>query len=539
MKGYKVIFSLCFVTLIECRYKRDEGPYIPCKQDHLTVYKVILNTFWKSESFPKHYPEWRPPAQWSKLVGRSHDKSFVLFRLGQPASEGLRVFAETGRSDILDAQSQGEGGVYDEFNAPPLSTGVGRTEAEFFVDGNHSRVSLISKIVPSPDWFIGIDNFDLCSNGKWLDGITIEVDPIDAGTDSGLTFTSPDWPTVPRGVVYRMTAGYPNHPASSFYYPNLKKLPLLANFQFVKVKEYELSEVFHHSSSHNEVLKMDQISYHYEDDSSQKEKELVFLRKDFPERSRILDPIEKKPSVLESMERTEIITSTIVTTPVTTKASFKSGPRPRFPGSRPSAAGKSLLNLPSFVRPNPVLVPYVEKPPKKHKFHDQDNSFSRSLQVTERPSTTSWFPERESPLLIDIDLEPGLNYLTRNQTETEIGNELTDNNISMSEKLYKDTNLKTAYPKAANSVGSLLKDYRKHRKNRKHNKKKKQKKRPCRVGEWSEWSPCSKTCGIGESTRARKVIKNAKRGGTPCPALVEAKWCGSERACPRNYFSWK
>jgi len=30
-------------------------------------------------------------------------------------------------------------------------------------------------MVPSPDWFIGIDGFDLCINGKWLDRITIEV----------------------------------------------------------------------------------------------------------------------------------------------------------------------------------------------------------------------------------------------------------------------------------------------------------------------------------------------------------------------------
>lgn len=30
-------------------------------------------------------------------------------------------------------------------------------------------------MVPSPDWFIGIDSFDLCVDGKWLDGITIEV----------------------------------------------------------------------------------------------------------------------------------------------------------------------------------------------------------------------------------------------------------------------------------------------------------------------------------------------------------------------------
>lgn len=53
----------------------------------------------------------------------------------------MKAFAETGRSDVLEEQSQGEGGIYDEFNAPPITTGVGRTEAEFFVDGNHSRVN--------------------------------------------------------------------------------------------------------------------------------------------------------------------------------------------------------------------------------------------------------------------------------------------------------------------------------------------------------------------------------------------------------------
>ena len=60
---------------------------------------------------------------------------------GLPASEGLKEFTETGRTDVLDSQSQGEGGVYDEFNAPPILTGEGKTEAEFFVDGLHPKVS--------------------------------------------------------------------------------------------------------------------------------------------------------------------------------------------------------------------------------------------------------------------------------------------------------------------------------------------------------------------------------------------------------------
>ncbi|XP_045483383.1 spondin-2 [Harmonia axyridis] len=222
-------------------------PESTCSPNKLTVYKMVLHTFWSRTTFPKHYPDWRPPAQWSKVFGRSHDKSTYLYRLGQKSSQGVKTFAETGRSDVLEVQSQGQRGIFDVFNAPSVAQGVGRTEAKFFVDGNHSLVSLMSRIIPSPDWFIGIDSFDLCINGNWLDSITIEVDPVDAGTDNGFTFTAPNWATEPQGEAYRITAHYPAHPAGSFFYPYLRKLPSIATFQFIKLKEYELNEVFHHA----------------------------------------------------------------------------------------------------------------------------------------------------------------------------------------------------------------------------------------------------------------------------------------------------
>jgi hypothetical protein len=72
--------------------------------------------------------------------GRSHDSSFSLFELNETASEGVRIFAETGASDVLDQLSQGEGGIYDEFIAPSVLQGVGSSHANFFVDKTHSKV---------------------------------------------------------------------------------------------------------------------------------------------------------------------------------------------------------------------------------------------------------------------------------------------------------------------------------------------------------------------------------------------------------------
>lgn len=48
-----------------------------CNPDRLAIYKVVLHTYWTRELFPKHYPDWRPPAQWTKTFGECMDK--ILF----------------------------------------------------------------------------------------------------------------------------------------------------------------------------------------------------------------------------------------------------------------------------------------------------------------------------------------------------------------------------------------------------------------------------------------------------------------------------
>ena len=76
------------------------------------------------------------------------------------------------------------------------------------------QISLMTKLVPSPDWFIGLDSLELCQEGSFLESFTTEVFhqprqlftnnqafPLDAGTDNGFTFTSPNWETEPRGEV--------------------------------------------------------------------------------------------------------------------------------------------------------------------------------------------------------------------------------------------------------------------------------------------------------------------------------------------------
>ncbi|CAN8024077.1 unnamed protein product, partial [Ixodes persulcatus] len=208
---------------------------------HLAVYQATLVTAWTPGRFPKQYPHWRPPAQWSQLVGLSHNSSVRLWQLGHMATEGVRQFAESGRVGRLTGRMvQGNRGVLDFFHAPAVPKGSGTSEVTFFVDPHHRRVSTMSRLVPSPDWFVGVDSLDLCLKGRWRDRVTVDADPLDAGTDQGLTFTAPRWASQPAANISRISSRRPTHPAGSFYYPELERLPRIGYFQFRKLREYAL-----------------------------------------------------------------------------------------------------------------------------------------------------------------------------------------------------------------------------------------------------------------------------------------------------------
>lgn len=74
------------------------------------------------------------------IPGRTHNSSFTMYRIGGMASQGLKKFVETSSADELDEASQGADGVFDAFNGAPITAGVGQTETQFFVDGNHTLV---------------------------------------------------------------------------------------------------------------------------------------------------------------------------------------------------------------------------------------------------------------------------------------------------------------------------------------------------------------------------------------------------------------
>uniref|UniRef100_A0AC11D813 Uncharacterized protein n=1 Tax=Ovis aries TaxID=9940 RepID=A0AC11D813_SHEEP len=176
-----------------------------CTAQPLARYSVTFTGKWSQASFPKQYPLFRPPAQWSSLLGAAHSSDYSLWRKDQYVSNGLREFAERGEAWALMREMEAAGerlqSVHGVFSAPAVPSGTGQTSAELEAHARHSLVSFVVRIVPSPDWFVGVDSLDLCDRGSWREQVAVDLYPYDAGTDSGFTFSSPNFATVPQDTV--------------------------------------------------------------------------------------------------------------------------------------------------------------------------------------------------------------------------------------------------------------------------------------------------------------------------------------------------
>ena len=112
----------------------------------------------------------------------------------------------------------------------------------------------MTAVIPSPDWFVGVTNVSLCQNNVWVSELTVPLSLYDAGTDNGLTFTSPNWETSPRDPVKMISSQSPNHPAASFYYPDLDSLPVIATYTFTKIEQFSTIDSLKSDKCISEVL---------------------------------------------------------------------------------------------------------------------------------------------------------------------------------------------------------------------------------------------------------------------------------------------
>ena len=123
--------------------------------------------------------------------------------------------------------------VIEQEDGPTDGSGAHKTGINVEVTADYPLVSVISMIAPSPDWFVGIMDVNLCDAGKWRDiwNITL-LQPWDAGTEDGDMFNTTNYDSDPAQKITRITKDTANTP---FMGPN--DIATLGRLMFKRVNK--------------------------------------------------------------------------------------------------------------------------------------------------------------------------------------------------------------------------------------------------------------------------------------------------------------
>lgn len=184
-------------------------------------YQIVFTSTWSEITHP-YSGTFPSTAHYSPLIGASHSDQVHFWRVGEEASAGIEEMAETGgtatlRSEIEDAIPQAADQI---IRGGGLSSTPGSLTLEpFTVTRSFPRLTLVTMIAPSPDWFAGVRDYSLLDeNGNWQREVAIDLFPYDAGTDDGADYTSANADSNPRQLISSLTGVDPfsNQPLGTF-----------------------------------------------------------------------------------------------------------------------------------------------------------------------------------------------------------------------------------------------------------------------------------------------------------------------------------
>jgi len=171
-----------------------------CQEDFVE-YRVTFEATWSSRTHPIDFPS---NPHFSRLIGGTHNDQVSFWKPGSLASSGIESMAETGSVTPLNLEVQeavDEGRALTVLSGGGIADSPGSTTFSFIITPQFPLVTLVSMIAPSPDWFVGVQALSLCENGGWINEISQDLYPYDAGTDSGETFNSANADTNPAEPI--------------------------------------------------------------------------------------------------------------------------------------------------------------------------------------------------------------------------------------------------------------------------------------------------------------------------------------------------
>lgn len=193
-KVFKLSYLIILSFFISCASDDDGGPADEDPMDPdlggvAATYNLELTTSFTEIENPQDYPT---NASFGTIVAIVHAPEISVYRLGQVASDGMALYAESGDVEGLAAfigasLGQNTDGLFS------ITTG-GTVGAESSVTTSvsvtpvRSRITYLARLNPSPDWFIGVSSFDVVDGNTLIDMAELPLRPIDAGVVLGDTY---------------------------------------------------------------------------------------------------------------------------------------------------------------------------------------------------------------------------------------------------------------------------------------------------------------------------------------------------------------
>ena len=165
------------------------------------TYRVVFDATWSRSTHPTDFPA---GAHFSPLIGAVHNGGATFWALGDTATRGIEVMAETGGTGPLRTEINAE--IPDNALAVISGSQIG-SPASTTIQGvgvreDHPLVTLVTMIAPSPDWFVGVNGLSLLmDDGRWVDEVQVVLYPLDSGTDSGTSYRSANRDTSPQQAI--------------------------------------------------------------------------------------------------------------------------------------------------------------------------------------------------------------------------------------------------------------------------------------------------------------------------------------------------
>ena len=142
-------------------------------------------------------------AHFTTLIGGVHNAEVTFLREGAMASAGVESMAELGGTPTLESEiNAAMPNAFAVIEQSIASGGTATATVDITLPTDHPRVTLLSMVAPSPDWFVGVSGLTLLDDqGDWLASRVLNLYPWDAGTEEGTEFSLSNAATSPQGVI--------------------------------------------------------------------------------------------------------------------------------------------------------------------------------------------------------------------------------------------------------------------------------------------------------------------------------------------------